>query len=61
MTVSELAAAIGAEVVGDGSAQVTSAATLDAAQPGQVSFLANRRYMDQLAATKASAVIVRRA
>jgi UDP-3-O-[3-hydroxymyristoyl] glucosamine N-acyltransferase len=59
MTVSELAAAIGAELVGgDGSAQVTSAATLDAAQPGQVSFLSNRRYMDQLAATKASAVIV---
>src|SRR3954471_9081542 len=59
MTVTELAAAIGAEIVGgDGTAEVSSTATLEAARPGQVSFLANRRYMDQLAATRASAVIV---
>jgi UDP-3-O-[3-hydroxymyristoyl] glucosamine N-acyltransferase len=58
MTVSELAAAIGAELVGDGAPALTSAATLEAAGPGQVSFLSNRKYMDQLAATRASAVIV---
>src|SRR3954469_5547899 len=58
MTVSELAAAIGADVGGDGGVEVTSVATLEAAEPGQVGFLANRRYMDQLGATKASAVIV---
>src|SRR4051812_40221475 len=58
MTVEELAKEIGAEVVGDGSATVLSAATLDDAQAGQVSFLANAKYVRQLEATQATAVIV---
>jgi UDP-3-O-[3-hydroxymyristoyl] glucosamine N-acyltransferase len=58
MTVDELASEIGAEVVGDGSATILSAATLEDAQPGQVSFLANPKYLRQVEATKASAVIV---
>jgi UDP-3-O-[3-hydroxymyristoyl] glucosamine N-acyltransferase len=58
MTISELAAQIGAEVVGDGSITIDSAATLEQARPGQVSFLSNPRYVKQLATTKASAVIV---
>ena len=58
MTVNELAAAIGAEVAGDGGARITSAATLEDAGPGQVGFLSNRKYLKQLESTKASAVIV---
>jgi UDP-3-O-[3-hydroxymyristoyl] glucosamine N-acyltransferase len=58
MTIAELAKEIGAEVVGDGSATITSAATLEEAQPGQVSFLANAKYIKQLESTRASAVIV---
>lgn len=58
MTVQELAAEIGAEVVGDGSATITSVAALEEAQAGQVSFLANAKYAKQVEATKASAVIV---
>ncbi len=57
-TLSELAAVIGAEVVGDGSAIVTGVNTLENAQPGQVSFLANEKYVRQLETTQATAVIV---
>ncbi|HEX2972492.1 MAG TPA: UDP-3-O-(3-hydroxymyristoyl)glucosamine N-acyltransferase [Tepidisphaeraceae bacterium] len=58
MKLKELAKWIGAEVVGDPSIDVTSANTLDEAGPGQVSFLANRKYAKQLESTHASAVIV---
>ncbi len=58
MTVNELAKLIGAEVLGNGSTTLTSAATLEDAQPGQISFLANAKYAKQLETTKASAVIV---
>lgn len=57
MKVNELAQRIGAQVVGDGSVQVSSVATLEQAQPGQVSFLANPKYADALETTNASAVI----
>lgn len=58
MRLDELAREIGAEVVGDGSIDVTAVNTLEAAQPGQVSFLSNQRYAKQLESTRASAVIV---
>ena len=58
MTVEELAKQIGAEVVGDGSVEISSAATLEEAQTGQVSFLSNPKYAKQVDATGASAVIV---
>jgi len=58
MTLKELAVAIGAEVVGDGSIEIESVNTLDAAGPGEISFLANVRYNKQLETTGASAVIV---
>src|SRR4051812_16940185 len=60
MTVTELAKAIGAEVGGggDGSASILSVATLEEAQPGQVSFLSNVKYAAQVQTTRASAVIV---
>jgi UDP-3-O-[3-hydroxymyristoyl] glucosamine N-acyltransferase len=56
-TVSQLAEKIGATVAGDGSASITSVNTLEDAQPGQVSFLSNPKYIKLLASTKASAVI----
>jgi UDP-3-O-[3-hydroxymyristoyl] glucosamine N-acyltransferase len=58
MRLDELARAIGAEVGGDGSIDVSAVNTLEAAQPGQVSFLSNPRYAKQLETTRASAVIV---
>jgi UDP-3-O-[3-hydroxymyristoyl] glucosamine N-acyltransferase len=57
ITVSELAGKIGAAVVGDGELKVSSLATLEDAQPGQVSFLSNPKYEKLLESTKASAVI----
>ncbi len=57
-TTAELAATIGAEVVGDGSAVITGVNTLEDAGPGQVSFLANEKYAPQLDTTRATAVIV---
>lgn len=57
MTLKELAAAIGAEVSGDGSASVQGVAALEDAGPGQVSFLSNPKYARQLETTAASAVI----
>ena len=58
MTLNELARRIEVEVVGDGTQQVRSVATLQEAGPGQVAFLANPKYADQLAGTRATAVIV---
>jgi UDP-3-O-[3-hydroxymyristoyl] glucosamine N-acyltransferase len=58
MTIAELAREIGAEVVGDSSAEITSANTLEDAKAGQISFLANAKYTKLLEATRASAVVV---
>lgn len=58
MKLAELAAAIDAEVIGDGQVEVRGVAPIERAQPGEVSFLANAKYIKQLSATSASAVIV---
>src|SRR5829696_298164 len=58
MRVDELAKRIEAQLVGGGDVDVTSAATLEDARPGQVSFLANPKYAAQLQTTRASVVIV---
>lgn len=58
MTLKELAEKIGAEVVGNPSLEVFSANTLEEAQPGQISFLANPKYARQLQITHASAIVV---
>src|SRR5215472_6172008 len=57
ITVSELAEKIGAVVVGDGAAKVSSIASLEEAEAGQVSFLSNPKYEKLLNSTHASAVI----
>ncbi len=58
MKATELAERIGAKLHGDGSIELTSAATLEEAQAGQVSFLSNLKYAEKLETTNASAVIV---
>jgi len=54
----EIVARFGGDLVGDGGIAVRGIATLDAAVADQLSFLANPRYQDQLAATRAAAVIL---
>ncbi|MEP5177512.1 UDP-3-O-(3-hydroxymyristoyl)glucosamine N-acyltransferase [Marinobacter alexandrii] len=54
----EIATALGAELRGDSDLEVTGLATLQAATPGQISFLANPSYAKYLANTQASAVIM---
>jgi UDP-3-O-[3-hydroxymyristoyl] glucosamine N-acyltransferase len=58
LTLKELAQKIGAELAGDPSIELHSASTLEDAGPGQVSFLANPKYVKHLETTRASAIIV---
>jgi len=57
-TLADLAQHIGATVNGDDSITVSSLATLAGAKTGQIAFLANNKYKQQLSATSASAVIL---
>lgn len=54
----DLAAAVGAELAGDGEVRIRGVATLEQAGPDQIAFLANPRYRAQLAGSHAGAVIV---
>jgi UDP-3-O-[3-hydroxymyristoyl] glucosamine N-acyltransferase len=54
----EIVARLGGELEGDGSVVVSQVATLVSAQNGQIAFLANPKYRQQLQSTNASAVIV---
>jgi len=57
-TLEQLAETSGGELVGDPSLQITGAASLAEATPGEVSFFANRKYIGLLRKTRASAVFV---
>jgi UDP-3-O-[3-hydroxymyristoyl] glucosamine N-acyltransferase len=57
-TLGELAVRFGLELAGDPALEVTGVATLAAAGPGTVSFLANPRYRRHLAGTRAGAVVL---
>jgi UDP-3-O-[3-hydroxymyristoyl] glucosamine N-acyltransferase len=57
-TLGELAEYVGGRVCGDPNTVIKSASTLGRAGKGDISFLANVRYKNQLHKTKASAVIV---
>ncbi len=59
ITVQELAEKIGGIVEGNGNAVLTRMASLTDAKEGDLSFLSNNRYSDQIAKTKAAAVIVK--
>lgn len=57
-TLQELAAQSGGQLQGDGAQQITGAASLAEATPGEISFFAIPKYMPQLRKTRASAVFV---
>lgn len=54
-----IAAQFGGQVLGDGATLINQVATLESAQVGHLTFLANSRYRAQLATTHATAIIVR--
>jgi UDP-3-O-[3-hydroxymyristoyl] glucosamine N-acyltransferase len=58
MQLAELAALLGCDLRGDGSVEITRAAPIESAGPGDLTFVANPRYMRFLATSKASAVIL---
>lgn len=58
LTLAEVAAVADAELRGDDELPITGVATLQQAGPGEISFLANARYRQYLASTRASAVIL---
>jgi UDP-3-O-[3-hydroxymyristoyl] glucosamine N-acyltransferase len=57
VTLSDLARHLGCRLEGDGSIEVTRVVGLEAAGPGDVTFLANPKYAAKLPQTRASAVI----
>ncbi len=54
----ELAQYVGATVRGDAAQVIHGVATLQSAEPGQISFFSNSRYRKYLGATRATAVIL---
>jgi len=57
-TLAEIVARFGGEILGDPRTCVAQIATLERARPDTIAFLANQRYLQQLKATRAGAVIV---
>ncbi len=58
MQLSDLAERLGASLEGDGSAQITGVAGIEQAGPGQVTFVANKRYAGLARTTQAAAILV---
>ena len=58
ITLRELAERCGAELAGNGELMIHRVATLEDADARSISFLSNARYREQLASTRAGAVIV---
>ena len=58
MTLAELARALGARLRGDGAAEVSGVAPLDAAGPGEVTFVADAARLSGLVPSRAAAFIV---
>ena len=58
LALGELAVRFGCELRGDPAARVARVATLAAAGPGELGFLANPQYRAQLRATRATAVVL---
>ena len=58
MKLSDLATQLGATLHGDPDVEITSAAGLEEALPGQITFVANPKYIPLARTTKASAVLV---
>ncbi len=54
----ELAEWVGGTVVGDGEVEISGVAAIEEARAGEITFIANPKYLPQLNETNASAVIV---
>ncbi len=54
----ELAEFVGGTFVGDGDIEISGVAAIDEAQPGDLTFIANPKYLRKLGTTRASAIIV---
>src|SRR5690606_23094644 len=54
----QLAERFGLPLQGNGATRITGVGSLEQAQPGQLGFVMHERYAAQLAATRASAVIM---
>jgi UDP-3-O-[3-hydroxymyristoyl] glucosamine N-acyltransferase len=54
----QLAELLDAKLTGDGQCEITGLATLQNAKPGQLSFLSNPSYADQLKSSQASAILI---
>lgn len=54
----ELADLVGGRVIGDEEVEISGVAPIEEAQPGEITFVANPRYLSKLKETRASAVIV---
>src|SRR5579864_3703408 len=60
MKLGDIAARLHCEFEGDAGLEITGVAGIEEAQPGQITFLSNRRYRPAAAKTRASAIIVSR-
>jgi UDP-3-O-[3-hydroxymyristoyl] glucosamine N-acyltransferase len=58
LTLLQIAQRFGGEVVGDAALTVAGLAPLDQAQPHQLAFLANPKYLSQVETTRAGAVLI---
>ena len=58
LTLADIAAQLGGDVLGDGQTEIRRVATLASAGTGDIAFLSNRKYRNQLQMTRAAAVIV---
>jgi UDP-3-O-[3-hydroxymyristoyl] glucosamine N-acyltransferase len=58
VTIADIVARLGGDCVGDGGLVIERLATLEAATPNSIGFLANPRYRAQLSTTRAGCVIV---
>lgn len=59
LTLADIAAQLGGDVLGDSQTQVSRVAPVATATEGEITFLANPKFTSQLSACKASAVILR--
>lgn len=58
MNIQELARTLGATVDAEADVEITGIGTIDGAGPAELTFLANERYTNQLATSRAGAVLV---
>lgn len=58
LTLEQIAQRFGGEVVGDAALKVAGLAPLDQAQPHQLAFLANPKYLSQVETTQAGAILI---